>query len=69
MASIQFNVEGITCGGCEKSIRNALLAHTGVSEAIASHKTGVVTVDYSADLIQPDQLKQAIIDAGFDIAA
>ena len=37
MASINLNVEGITCGGCEKSIRNALLENNGVSEATASH--------------------------------
>jgi copper chaperone len=69
MAKINFNVTGITCGGCEKSIRNALLANKGVSDATASRDTGIVTVDYSAEMIQPDQLKQAIIDAGFEIAA
>ncbi len=48
MASINLNVSGITCGGCEKSIRNALLAHDGVSEATASHKTGIVAIEFDA---------------------
>lgn len=69
MANINISVEGITCGGCEKSIRNALLERAGVTEVNASHKTGVVAIDYDDSQIQQDQLKQAIVDAGFDVAA
>ena len=69
MASINLNVEGITCGGCEKSIRNALLANDGVSDAIASHETGIVAIEFDNEKIQEAQLKQAIEDAGFDVAA
>ena len=69
MASINLNVEGITCGGCEKSIRNALLENDGVSEAKASHETGVVAIEFDDSKIQADQLKKAIEEAGFDIAA
>jgi len=69
MASINLNVEGITCGGCEKSIRNALLANDGVNEATASHETGVVAIEYDENKVQENQLKQAIEDAGFDVAA
>jgi copper chaperone len=69
MANIELNVEGITCGGCEKSIRNALLEKDGVSEVNASHETGIVNIDYDDNKIQQDVLKQAIEDAGFDVAA
>ena len=69
MASIKLNVEGITCGGCEKSIRNALLAQDGVNEATASHTTGAVDIEFDDKKIQQEELKQAIEDAGFDVAA
>ncbi len=69
MANINLNVEGITCGGCEKSIRNALLGRDGVNEVNASHETGIVTIDFDDGQIQPEALQQAIEDAGFDIAA
>jgi len=69
MATIEINVEGITCGGCEKSIRNALLEKDGVSDVSASHETGIVKIDFDDAKIQPDALKQAIEDAGFDVAA
>lgn len=69
MASINLKVEGITCGGCEKSIQNALLAREGVNVANASHENGTVDIDYDDGQIRPDALKQAIEDAGFDVVA
>jgi copper chaperone len=69
MANTKLNVAGITCGGCEKSIRNALLAQDGVNEATASHTTGVVDIEFDDTKIQQEKLKQAIEDAGFDVAA
>jgi copper chaperone len=69
MANINMNVEGITCGGCEKSIRNALLERDGVSDVTASHETGIVSIDFDDSKIQQEQLKQAIEEAGFDVAA
>ncbi len=69
MANISLNVAGITCGGCEKSSRNALLDHVGVNEVNASHETGIVTIDFDDAQIQTAQLKQAIEEAGFDVAA
>lgn len=69
MAHINLKVDGITCGGCEKSIQNALLARAGVDTATASHESGTVEIDYDDGQIQPDALKQAIEDAGFDVVA
>ena len=68
MAHINLKVEGITCGGCEKSIRNALLSTDGVNEAAASHKTGIVEIEYDDSKVQQAQLQQAIEEAGFDVA-
>jgi copper chaperone len=69
MTTINLNVEGLTCGGCEKSVRNALLAHDGVTEVTASHETGVVAIEFDDNQIEQAVLKQAIEDAGFDVAA
>jgi len=69
MATVSINVEGITCGGCEKSIRTALSGHEGVNEVSASHATGIVAIDFDDSKIQLAQLQAAIEDAGFDVAA
>lgn len=69
MANINLKVEGITCGGCEKSIQNALLARDGVSAANASHESGTVDIDFDDGQIRQEELKQAIEGAGFDVVA
>jgi copper chaperone len=69
MDKIEFNVEGMTCGGCVKSIQNALSSHPGVDEATADLESGKVSIAFDSQVIQQAALKQAIEDAGFDVAA
>ena len=35
MIKAEFNVQGMTCGGCERSVQNALTSHKGVTAAKA----------------------------------
>jgi copper chaperone len=69
MARIELKVEGMTCGGCVKSIQNALTGRHGVNSATADLEAGTVEVEFDAKVIQQAALEQAIIDAGFDVAA
>jgi copper chaperone len=66
---IKLQVEGMTCGGCVKSIQNALTARDGVSEASADLDNATVTVDFDPAIIQEIAIRTAIEDAGFDVAA
>ena len=67
MATITLNVEGMSCGGCEKSIRNALLERAGVSDVKASHEAGTVTIDFDDSAVGQPELAAAVEDAGFDV--
>lgn len=69
MAKIELKVEGMTCGGCVKSIQNALTGKKGVNNAAADLESGIVEIEFDAQVIQQSALEQAIIDAGFDVAA
>ena len=61
-----FEVQGMTCGGCEQSVVSALLQVQGVRGARASHTAGRVDVDASGK-IDEDAVRRAIEDAGFDL--
>lgn len=65
----EFNVQGMTCGGCERSVQNALTSHKGVVAAKADRTSGVVAVEFDPALIQKDALAKAITAAGFKVAA
>ena len=69
MASATIKVEGMTCGGCVKSIENAIQEQPGVQQVTASLNEGTVAVDFDTNIIQQTAIEQAIEKAGFDITA
>ncbi len=69
MTSATIKVEGMTCGGCVKSIENALHEQAGVQKVAADLEAGTVAVDFDAKVIQQAGIEKAIEQAGFDVAA
>lgn len=69
MATTTIKVSGMTCGGCVKSIENALNEQAGVLRVKADLDGGTVSIDFDPGAIAPAALEQAIENAGFDVAA
>ena len=67
MEQVKLQVEGMTCGGCVKSIQNALNEQNGINTAIADLDNATVEVEYDSALIAADAIKAAIESAGFDV--
>lgn len=61
------NIDGMTCGGCVKSVTNALNQVEGVQNAEVSLENKSVKIDFDDSQTDLDTLKQAIEDAGFDV--
>jgi len=66
MATITLQVNGMSCGGCVKSVTGVLSALPGVSRAEVSLERGEATVDYDAATVTRQQMVAAIEDAGFE---
>lgn len=60
-----FNVEGMTCGHCEKTVTKALLALDPQAKIAIDRTANKVEVDSQQPL---DALKQAIADEGYRVA-
>ncbi|MFO1417615.1 MAG: heavy-metal-associated domain-containing protein [Methylotetracoccus sp.] len=69
MNSIQFKVQGMKCGGCESSVKEAVSACAGVVSVKASHKEQTVDVEYDAAAADLDAVRKAISDKGFTISS
>lgn len=69
MMTAEFKVEGMTCGGCERSVQNALTSRKGVTAAKADRSAGKVTVEFDPAQIERAALAKAITEAGFQVAA
>lgn len=69
MQKLELKVSGMTCGGCERSVQNALTSRAGVTSAKADRVAGVVAIEFDPAVIQRPVLEKAITEAGFQVAA
>jgi len=67
MSSVTLNVEGMSCGGCEKSITEKLTAVGGVNSVEASSANNTVAIEFDEAQVQQAALEEVIEDAGFDV--
>ncbi|OEY04746.1 heavy-metal-associated domain-containing protein [Corynebacterium sp. Marseille-P4321] len=61
-----FNVEGMTCGHCEMSVKEEVAEIAGVNDVKADHETGEVTV--IGEGYTDDQIAAAVEEAGYKLA-
>ncbi len=62
---IVLNIKGMTCGGCESRIKNALTACEGVKEVHVSHKDGKAIVHIEKGKADKEKLIEAVEKVGF----
>ncbi|PWI57541.1 copper ion binding protein [Sulfoacidibacillus thermotolerans] len=66
MSTITIAVKGMTCGGCVKSVTNALNRVQGVREAKVDLASAKATVTFDETKTTVESLKEAIEEAGYD---
>ena len=66
MATVTLNIDGMTCGGCVKSVTKVLNGLDGVRSATVSLENKNAQVEFDESKIQIAQLVEAVEDAGFD---
>ena len=66
METTTIKVDGMSCGGCVKSVTGVLTALDGVARAEVSLEQKQAVVEFDAGKLTRDQLKSVIEDAGFD---
>jgi len=61
------NVEGMSCSHCEKRVKEALDAIRGVISVSVNLDEATVSVDYDTTGVNEEQIKETIIEAGYEI--
>jgi copper chaperone CopZ len=61
-----FNVDGMTCGGCEVAVRRVVNKLDGIETVEASHEEGTATVTYHPEEVTPEQIVEAIETLGYE---
>lgn len=65
MEQLTLKVEGMSCNHCVQSVEGAL-QKIGVSGKVDLAK-GTVAVEFDAQKVTPEKIKEAITDQGYDI--
>jgi copper chaperone len=64
-----FNVPDMSCGHCKAAVEDELNRLSGVEYSSADVEKGIVEVHYDESRVGTGQLKGAIEDAGYTVAA
>ena len=62
---VTFDVVGMTCTGCEASVKHELSKLDGITESNVSYATGTATVSYLRSKLTEEDLREAINKTGF----
>lgn len=66
METITLKIDGMTCGGCVKSVQRVLNELAGVQQAEVSLNPAQAIITFNSAEISTAALIEAIEDAGFD---
>ena len=67
--NIVLKVEGMHCGGCVRSVTNAIKRVIGVKEAEVSLEKESATVEFDKEVTNLSEIRTAVEEAGYNVAA
>ena len=67
MERLNFDVEGMSCAGCEGNVSEALNDLQGVESVNADHDDGTVSVAYEETKTDAAEMTDAIEGAGYEV--
>ena len=65
--SVEIHTSGMTCTGCESTIKNKVKKINGVKDVTADFKTNTVKATYFDGTTNIDAIKEAITKAGYTV--
>ena len=66
---VKLGVEGMHCGACAMHVDDALEDLEGVHSSKTSFARARVKVDYDPERVSAEQLREAIVAAGYGVGA
>lgn len=69
IAEANFDIEGMTCTGCEEHIKNAVAPLPGFISAKANHKTGKATIKFDKSKTDIENIIATIDETGYKVTA
>jgi len=67
VTTVTFDVDGMSCAGCENSIKTEVGNLKGVTNCTADHKSGHAVVTYNPKHIDTELIGDAIVNLGYKV--
>ncbi len=67
MQTTTLTISGMTCNHCVQSVTSALQELAGVDTVTVSLDTGSASVTHSPEKVNPQALRQAVQEIGFEV--
>jgi copper chaperone CopZ len=64
---IDMDVNGMTCTGCENTIKSGVSELEGIVSVEASHVDGKTYVKADTALVKPEQIREVIKEKGYEV--
>lgn len=65
LVEVTYNVEGMTCEGCENAIMKSVESLEGIASVTSSFEEGWTKVSYEKGAATPEDIETKIADAGY----
>jgi copper chaperone CopZ len=69
MATLNLPVDGMTCGGCARTVEKKLAGMPGVAKVTVDLDSKRATIDYDAAAAAPEAFANAVHQLGFEVPA
>ena len=67
MEKLTIKIEGMSCGGCEKTIESVLVKVNGIASVKADHVSKTATLEYQNEAPSQELLNTLISRVGFKL--
>ena len=67
--SLNLTVRGMTCANCARNVERKLAGTPGVTKVVVELQGERAVVEYDADLVKPEVLKNAVRELGYEVPA
>ncbi|MCP4054768.1 MAG: mercuric transport protein MerTP [Mesoflavibacter sp.] len=65
--TVNFNIEGMTCAGCEESIKHAINKLNGITNSQVSYAEGKATIEFDKTKTNKMEIEKAINTTGYKV--
>lgn len=64
---VTYFVKGMTCSGCEESVKNEVNQLNGILNVNVNHKTGIAIVQFDKTKLNEEQIIRSIDSTGYEV--